>query len=138
MSMNRFLILIFISTLGFGCRSRAPILPSNASSSPAAIFGKFQTQYEMNQEAETEFQKTDKQLQKICGEIRSTLDAEGRKKFDVAQSAWINYRKAEAESYADLYRGGSIWPLIYATSLTDSTENRIKELQIELDDIKRR
>ena len=94
------------------------------------------TQLEMNEQADAEAQQADVQMEKICVEIRALLDAEGRAKFDVAQTAWLAFRKAEAESCADFYRGGSMAPMIYSKSLTDSTESRIRQLQGELNELK--
>ena len=97
--------------------------------------GKFLTQMEMNEQAGAQFQQADQRLQKLCAEMRSHLDADGRAKFDAAQAAWISFRKAEAESYADFFRGGSIMPAVYSQSLTDSTERRIAQLQAELPEL---
>ena len=105
---------------GVGCRSAG---------------GKFLTQMEMNELAGKEFQQADKRVQKLCSELRTHLDADGRAKFDAAQAAWISFRKAEAESCADFYRGGSIVPAVYCQSLTDSTEKRISQLQAELHEL---
>jgi uncharacterized protein YecT (DUF1311 family) len=97
----------------------------------------FQTQLGLNQQSKAKFEETDQRLQKICFEIRLKLGAESLKKFDTAQAAWLVFRKADAESYANEYLAGSIYPLIYATAMTDTSERRIAQLQIQLDDLKR-
>ncbi len=112
------LVLLLAGLLGaVGCRSTG---------------GKFLTQMEMNEQAGAKYQQADGRLQKLCAEIRPHLDADGRAKFDAAQAAWISFRKAEAESFADFFRGGSIVPAVYSQSLTDSTELRLRQLQAEL------
>ena len=105
---------------GVGCRSAG---------------GKFLTQMEMNELAGQKFEQADRQLQKLCAELRPHLDADGVAKFDAAQAAWISFRKAEAESFADFFRGGSIVPAVYCQSLTDSTERRITQLSAELHEL---
>src|SRR5260221_4771773 len=97
-----------------------------------------QSQLELNQQSEAEFKKADERLQKMCSEIRVKLNAESLKKFDAAQRAWTVFRKAEAESYAHESWSGTIYPLVYANSMTDTTERRIAQLQIQLDDLERR
>jgi uncharacterized protein YecT (DUF1311 family) len=98
--------------------------------------GKSSTQLEMNEQAAAESRQADVQMEKVCAEIRAQLDAGGCAKFDAAQTAWLAFRKAEAESCADFYRGGSIMPWVYCQSLTDSTKRRISQLQAELSELK--
>ncbi len=94
------------------------------------------TQSEMNEQASAESHQADMCLEQVCAEIRPLLDAGGRAKFAAAQTAWVAFRQAEAESCADFYRGGSIAPWMFCKSLTDSTERRTSQLQAELNELK--
>jgi uncharacterized protein YecT (DUF1311 family) len=66
----------------------------------------------------------DQQLAKIMPNEMGSLSH-----FDDAQDKWIAYRKANSDMVADMYRGGSIAPLIWASEATRMTESRIGELQ---------
>jgi len=83
----------------------------------------------MNQAAAREFEKVDAELNNIYKKVVAGLDAEGKKKLQAAQRAWIIYRDAEAAFVADSERGGSIVPLIYANTQTELTQARIKVLR---------
>jgi len=100
--------------------------------------GKGPSQMEMNRQAAAEVEKAENKMQKIFSELRIRLDAAGSAKLDASQAAWLAYRKAEAESYADQYRGGSIAPMIHSASVADTTERRIGQLQFQLDGLKQR
>jgi uncharacterized protein YecT (DUF1311 family) len=112
------------------------LLAGGCQSTPTS--GRGQSQLDMNRKAAAGAEQADKRMQTILSELRSRLDAEGRAKLDASQRAWLIYRKAEAESYADQYRGGSMAPTVYSASLADSTVRRIGQLQFQLDDLKSR
>jgi uncharacterized protein YecT (DUF1311 family) len=94
-----------------------------------------QTQGQMNQEAAAEFKKADAQLNKIYPQVLAKLDAEGKEKLKAAQRAWVAFRDAQAELDADTARGGTMAPLLRATSLTQTTEDRITQLKAFLKDL---
>ena len=49
-----------------------------------------------------------------------------------AQRAWIAFRDAEATFAADQFRGGSAAPVVLrGTSMTETTEQRIKQLKAD-------
>jgi uncharacterized protein YecT (DUF1311 family) len=50
-----------------------------------------------------------------------------------AQDKWDAYRKTDCNFIADMYRGGSIMPLIWANRATEMTVSRTKELQTWFD-----
>jgi len=66
-----------------------------------------QSQAEMTRQAAKDFEKVDVQLNSIYKEVLAGLDAEGKKKLQVSQRAWIAFRDAEAAFQADGERGGS-------------------------------
>jgi len=89
-----------------------------------------QSQSEMNQSAEADFEKADAKLNVTYKKLLATLDADGKKKLIAAERAWVAYRDAEADLEADAAaRGGSMAPMIYSGTCTRLTEARIKELQ---------
>ncbi len=56
-------------------------------------------------------------------------NAESKEKLKASQRAWIAFRDAEASFAADQVRGGSLAPVLRYTSMTESTEQRIKQLK---------
>ncbi|HEV2695142.1 MAG TPA: lysozyme inhibitor LprI family protein [Verrucomicrobiae bacterium] len=96
------------------------------------------TQLDMNREAAAGADKADQKMQKLLSDLRAQLDATGRAKLEASQAAWLAYRKAEAESYANPYHGGSMWSLVYSASLADTTDRRIGQLRFQLDGLKNR
>ena len=91
-----------------------------------------QSQPEMNRQAAKDFEKADAELNAVYKKVLSGLDAEGKKKFQASQRAWIAYRDAEAAFQADGERGGSMAPLVYSTTESELTGARIKALQKQL------
>jgi uncharacterized protein YecT (DUF1311 family) len=49
-----------------------------------------------------------------------------------SQSAWVTYRNAECSAEASIYRGGSIYPLIYLTCEEALTDARTTQLASDL------
>ncbi len=94
-----------------------------------------QSQAEMNNQAFADFKKADAELNKVYGQVMAKLDAEGKDKLKVAQRAWVAFRDAQAEVDADGSRGGTIVPLLRSTSMTESTQARIKQLRAFLKDL---
>ncbi len=125
--MSARLPLIFL----LGC-----LLVGGCQSTPKP--GQGPSQLELNRQAAAGAGQADKRMQAILAELRMKLDADGQVKLDASQRAWLLYRKAEAISYADQFRGGSVMPTIYSASLGDTTERRIGQLQFQLDGLKNR
>lgn len=89
-----------------------------------------QTQSEMNAQARAEFERADAELNKTYKALLARLsDAESKKKLEESQRAWIAFRDAEASFAADQVRGGSAAPVLRYMSMTESTEQRIKQLK---------
>jgi len=89
-----------------------------------------QTQSEMNAQARAEFERADAELSKTYKALLARLsDAESKKKLEESQRAWIAFRDAEASFAADQVRGGSAAPVLRYMSMTESTEQRIKQLK---------
>jgi len=89
-----------------------------------------QTQSEMNAQARAEFERADAKLHKTYDALLARLpDAESKQKLEIAQRAWIAFRDAKASFTADQVRGGSAAPVVRYTSMTESTEQRVKQLE---------
>lgn len=110
--------------LAFVC---LPIFPAHA-----------QTQAQMNQEAAADFKKADTELNKVYPQVLAKLDAEGKEKLKAAQRAWVAFRDAQADLEADSARGGSMAPLLRSTSMTQTTQDRIKQLRAFLKELNER
>ena len=91
-----------------------------------------QTQAEMNREAAKDFHKADAELNSVYAAFVAKLpDAESKRKLKESQRAWIAFRDAEAVFAADQFRGGSAAPVLRWTSITETTEQRIKQLKTD-------
>ncbi|HEU0049807.1 MAG TPA: lysozyme inhibitor LprI family protein [Nitrososphaera sp.] len=91
-----------------------------------------QTQAEMNAQARKDFDRVDAELNKIYQSLLAKLaDTEAKNKLRESQRAWIAFRDAEAAFAADQFRGGSAAPVLRWTSMTETTEQRIKQLKAD-------
>jgi uncharacterized protein YecT (DUF1311 family) len=100
-------------------------------------FGFSQTQFEMNQSANNDFLKADKELnsvyQKIIKEYKS--DIKFIKNLKTSQKIWIQFRDAEMKvKFPETEDGyyGSVFPMCWSMELTELTKVRTKELKIWL------
>lgn len=97
-----------------------------------------QTQLEMNQEADENYKKADKELNVVYNKILKSYqtDANFISKLKAAQNAWIKFRDAEMdalfpEEQKRLYYG-SVFPMCWSMALTSLTKERIEKLKIWL------
>ena len=91
-----------------------------------------QTQAEMNRQTAKDFQKVDAKLNSTYAALMAKLPgAESKRKLKESQRAWIAFRDAEAAFAADQFRGGSAAPVLRWTSMTETTEQRIKQLKAD-------
>ncbi|HEY6152633.1 MAG TPA: lysozyme inhibitor LprI family protein [Candidatus Udaeobacter sp.] len=91
-----------------------------------------QSQAEMNRQTAKDFHKTDAELNSTYAALMAKLpDAESKRKLKESQRAWIAFRDAEAAFAADQFRGGSAAPVLRSTSMTETTEQRIKQLKAD-------
>jgi uncharacterized protein YecT (DUF1311 family) len=70
----------------------------------------------------------DKQLIAREAEIAKDLDPEGLRLFSEASKLWRDYRLAQLSFEGDLYRGGSIQPLIHNRAFIRLTQERLSAL----------
>jgi len=89
----------------------------------------------MNAQARTEFEQADAELNKTYEALLTKLpDAESKQKLKESQRAWLAFRDAEAVFVADHARGGSMAPTIRYETMTELTQQRIKQLNTRLKD----
>lgn len=96
-----------------------------------------QNQLEINQKANKDYLKTDKELNLIYQKILKDYkdDKVFIKNLKIAQKAWIQFRDAEMKmKFPDREEGyyGSIQPLCWNNYLEFLTKERIKTLQVWL------
>ena len=94
-----------------------------------------QTQAAMNAQVRAEFEQADAELNKTYEALLAKLpDAESKQKLKESQRAWLAFRDAEAAFAGDQVRGGSMAPTIRYATMTELTEQRIKQLRTRLTD----
>jgi uncharacterized protein YecT (DUF1311 family) len=73
------------------------------------------------------------ELRRVVGESRRT--AQGKTLFDAAQAAWRRYVEADCRAAADVYRGGSLAPVVAQSCRLDHLRLRMQYLRNDyLDD----
>lgn len=99
---------------------------------PAPLFA--QTQAQMNQEARSEYQKADAELNQVYARIQKEYakEAEFLRKLRAAQRAWVTFRDAHVEALfpaANKQREyGTVYPLCRLQVLTELTKERTAQL----------
>ena len=99
-------------------------------------FSKHMTQSELNILASRAYQRSERKLESTIAELKEYYSPNDISRFDEANEAWRDYQLKYAEFVASRYKGGSIQPLIYASSLESLTIARIVELETELKQLK--
>lgn len=91
-----------------------------------------QTQTDMNICSSLSYKEADIKLNETYRKAIKMLEnynEEGRlEEFKNIQRAWIKYRDLNCSYASDLYKGGSIVPLIHATCMEQLTEERTKRI----------
>jgi uncharacterized protein YecT (DUF1311 family) len=95
-------------------------------------FGTAVSQMEMNQAAAEASDRADSRLLTLLNAIKEYYSPPRIAQFDKVQKAWEIYRNANARMAAAEYKGGSIVPLIYSSTLESVSVTRIVELETEL------
>lgn len=95
-----------------------------------------QTQADMYACASKAFQESDQKLNHVYKEIIAQLAPEQKTLLMKAQKSWLVVRDNHCKLYEQFYAGGSIMPLMVSNCARELTDNRIKELQKILDELK--
>jgi hypothetical protein len=87
------------------------------------------SQTEMNLRSEELGRYLDRKIASLEDRIRKDLDSEALVSFVTASKKWREYRMAEMKAEGDVYRGGSIQPLMHNQAFIRITEERLIVLQ---------
>jgi uncharacterized protein YecT (DUF1311 family) len=91
-----------------------------------------QSQMELNAQAAADLRKSDEQLNAIYNKLRAKISDAGKNKLQVAQQSWLHFRDQECEFETMGTVGGSIHSMIVAICLTRLTDQRVKDLEAQL------
>lgn len=97
---------------------------------PAVGFA--QSQMELNQQAGTQLQDADRQLNAAYTKLRTRLGPESRTRLQAAEEAWIRFRDRECAFIGAPTTGGSIHGMIVAQCQARLTLVRVKDLEAQL------
>ena len=105
-----------------------------ASALAAAAVGSAaaQSQMELNAQAAADLRKSDEQLNAVYNKLRAKISDAGKKSLQTAQQSWLRFRDQECEFETMGTVGGSIHSMIVAICLTRLTDQRIKDLEAQL------
>jgi uncharacterized protein YecT (DUF1311 family) len=88
-----------------------------------------QTQIEMNEEEVHNYKVKDAELNKVYKKLINLLQFSTEKELLVkAQQIWISYRDAHCAFAESSYEGGTMQPMVYFGCMTETTKQRIKDL----------
>lgn len=88
-----------------------------------------QSQLEMNLTALKNYEKSDKELNKVYATLIKSLDKTEAQVLIKAQKNWIKFRDSHCEFESLQYQGASMQPLIHSNCMEEATKKRILELK---------
>lgn len=91
-----------------------------------------QSQMELNAQAAADLRKSDQQLNAVYNKLRAKISDAGKKSLQTAQQSWLRFRDQECEFETMGTVGGSIHSMVVAICLTRLTDQRIKDLEAQL------
>ena len=91
-----------------------------------------QSQMELNAQAAADLRKSDEQLNAVYNKLRAKISDAGKTKLQAAQQSWLHFRDQECEFETMGTIGGSIHSMIVAICLTRLTDQRVKDLEAQL------
>ena len=86
------------------------------------------SQMAMNMAAGDELDLVAREMEQLLVSIRDRGEIDGEK-LAASQAAWEAYADSEAQLHASLVEGGSMYPLIWATSKAEVTRERVNRLR---------
>lgn len=99
-----------------------------AEASTDAYLNEFSTQADMNDAAQQKYWIWDNALNQLWADLKGLLSEEEMRTLTNEELAWIQEKEAAALETAAEYAGGSIYPTIYYSALSDLTKQRVYEL----------
>jgi uncharacterized protein YecT (DUF1311 family) len=91
-----------------------------------------QTQLELNIQSSTDYKQADNELNKVYKQVMNAINPSEKQALIASQKAWITYRDLECKFQSIGYTGGSMYPMVYASCMTDMTKKRTLELKATL------
>ena len=91
-----------------------------------------QSQMELNAQAAADLRKSDQQLNAVYNKLRAKISDAGKKGLQTAQQSWLRFHDQECEFETMGTVGGSIHSMIVAICLTRLTDQRVKDLEAQL------
>jgi uncharacterized protein YecT (DUF1311 family) len=91
-----------------------------------------QSQLELNQQAAADLRKSDERLNVVYRALQAKISDAGKKSLQTAQQSWLRFRDQECEFETIGTVGGSIHSMIVAICLTRLTDQRVKDLEAQL------
>lgn len=86
------------------------------------------TQADMNYAAQQKYQIWDDALNQLWRDLKELLNEEEMQQLTAEELAWIEEKEAAALEAAAEYEGGSLYPMVYSTTLANLTRERVYEL----------
>jgi uncharacterized protein YecT (DUF1311 family) len=88
------------------------------------------TQTQMNACAKRDYEASDKELNRVYGQLMRNLTPTKQKKLQKEQRAWLKERDPKCRKEAnDEAEGGSMWPMLFDSCRETSTKARIRLLK---------
>jgi uncharacterized protein YecT (DUF1311 family) len=109
-----------------------PVRAGGQGKQEAAPCGSETTTAAMRNCENLRYQRAEQVLDSVYAELMKQLDKTGKAKLHTVQSAWLQFRQADADFEADIVGEGTLAPLIRVTVMADMTEARARELKKSL------
>ena len=90
------------------------------------------TQFQLDIMSDKNFKAADTQLNALYKNMLAKYDQQNKALLIASERAWLVYRDAECKFETAPFSQGSIYPMYSAQCLTDKTNQRIAELQAQL------
>lgn len=87
---------------------------------------------EMRTCANEQFQAADAELNRVYRQLAAQLSGVRREQLKTAQQAWIAFRDKNAAFAASVVEGGTMYPILEVTELTNLTKQRTEQLRAYL------
>ena len=111
---------------------RLVLIAASAVAALAISSAAAQSQMELNAQAGADLRKSDEQLNAVYNKLRAKISDAGKNKLQVAQQSWLHFRDQECEFETMGTVGGSIHSMIVAICLARLTDQRVKDLDAQL------
>src|SRR5260221_6805118 len=99
------------------------------AAAPAIDCQNVSSQYQVNQCAEIEYKRVDRELNRVYRQLMSRLQPDAQQRLRNEQRHWINERDAKCQAVFEEEKAGSISLSMCLTCHTDTTTQRTNELK---------